>query len=414
MKILMIAPQPFFEPRGTPISIYQRLQALSTLGYQVDLVTYPLGIDISIAGVSIHRSYRLPFIKSVKIGPSWTKLLLDFFLFIKAFMLLSTNRYDVIHTHEEAAFAALFLSKVFKLPHLYDMHSSLPSQLKRSQFGNLVPAVKLFELLENWVLQTSAVVLTIGTELDVHVNGKNGRINHIRIENKSIHDLISLDDSQITRLQEKLGIQYKLPLVYTGSFEHYQGLDLLIQSAKIVVEQHPEAVFILVGGKPAQVESLKREAKKLGIQEHCLFPGIVTLEDSMVFLEIAEILLSPRTQGLSIPLKIYSYLASGKPIVATKISAHTQLLSDDLAIIVDPTLEAFANGILKLIKDADLRSQTGKRAQQFAQHEFSQERYLHKLETAYLSIKYSKPISEILSNKRAASGKSESPKAMSL
>ena len=39
MKILMVAPQPFFEPRGTPISVYQRLEALSALGHHIDLLT---------------------------------------------------------------------------------------------------------------------------------------------------------------------------------------------------------------------------------------------------------------------------------------------------------------------------------------------------------------------------------------
>lgn len=53
MKILMISPEPFFEPRGTPISVYQRLQALSALGYQVDLLTYHVGQDVDIPGLTI-------------------------------------------------------------------------------------------------------------------------------------------------------------------------------------------------------------------------------------------------------------------------------------------------------------------------------------------------------------------------
>ncbi|MBE0411088.1 MAG: glycosyltransferase family 4 protein [Anaerolineales bacterium] len=396
MKILMIAPQPFFEPRGTPISVYQRLQALSVLGYQVDLVTYPLGIDVHIPGVKIHRSPSLPFIKSIKIGPSWIKLLLDVFLFFKAYHLLLVKRYEVIHTHEEAAFMALFLSKIFRTPHLYDMHSSLPKQLGNYNFGNNFPVVKIFEFLEKSVLRTSCVVLTIGEELDEHIRKNNGQINHIRIENRSTYGLFTPDESQIAQLRDKLGLEHKLPIVYTGSFERYQGLELLLRSAKEVVDKHPEAVFIFVGGNNGQVNRMKFDAIKLGLQDYCLFTGLVTLQESMAFLEVAEILVSPRTQGLSIPLKIYSYLASGKPIVATRVSAHTELLKDDLAVLVDSTPHSFAEGILKLIDDPELRLRTGQRAQQFAQDQFSQDEYLARLETAYLSIKHSKPISEIL------------------
>ncbi len=50
MRILMIAPEPFFEPRGTPFSEFHRIRALTALGHQVDLVTYPFGEDVDDAG----------------------------------------------------------------------------------------------------------------------------------------------------------------------------------------------------------------------------------------------------------------------------------------------------------------------------------------------------------------------------
>jgi len=75
MKILMIAPQPFFEPRGTPISVYQRLAGLSNLGHTIDLSTYHIGEDVDFENVTIHRTISVPFIKSLKVGPSWQKIL---------------------------------------------------------------------------------------------------------------------------------------------------------------------------------------------------------------------------------------------------------------------------------------------------------------------------------------------------
>ena len=81
MKILMIAPEPFFEPRGTPFSEYFRIKALCHMGHTIDLVTYPLGQDKPIKGLRIFRSLKPPFVKSVKTGPSISKIFLDFFLF---------------------------------------------------------------------------------------------------------------------------------------------------------------------------------------------------------------------------------------------------------------------------------------------------------------------------------------------
>ena len=58
MRILMIAPEPFFEPRGTPFSEFHRIRALTALGHTVDLVTYPFGEDVTMAGLRVFRAIR--------------------------------------------------------------------------------------------------------------------------------------------------------------------------------------------------------------------------------------------------------------------------------------------------------------------------------------------------------------------
>ena len=66
MKILMLAPEPFFQPRGTPISVYFRTMALSDLGHEVDLVTYPLGEDVSFKNLRIFRVRNVLRLKKIK------------------------------------------------------------------------------------------------------------------------------------------------------------------------------------------------------------------------------------------------------------------------------------------------------------------------------------------------------------
>ncbi len=395
MKVLMIAPQPFFEPRGTPISVYQRLHGLSSLGYEVDLVTYHVGEDVEIPGVTIHRAPGVPFIKRVKIGPSAAKIPLDIFLFFMSFWMLLTRRYDVIHSHEEAAFFTVLFAKLFRVPHLYDMHSSLPKQLANFNFGNYAPIVKLFEMLENMVLKTCDVVLTIGSDLEDYVLFVNRQANHIRIENIAVHNDAHHETNEIDTLRQSLKLDGKMPLVYTGTFEGYQGLDVLFESACTVTRAHPNAHFVMVGGKPEQVAHWQNEVDQLGLTDHVTFTGIVALEESLKYLELADILLSPRTEGLSVPLKIYSYLHSGKPTVATDIFAHTQILDEETAVIVQPNAAAYAEGLLQLIESPQLRAEIGQNARELADRRFSKAGYLSKLERAYLAIKHSKRISDI-------------------
>src|SRR3989442_14209598 len=77
MRILMISPEPFLEPRGTPCSVYHRAKALVSLGYEVNLVTYPMGEPVTLPGLKIYRAPAVPFIPAVKMGPTADKLLLD-------------------------------------------------------------------------------------------------------------------------------------------------------------------------------------------------------------------------------------------------------------------------------------------------------------------------------------------------
>jgi len=395
MKILMISPEPFFEPRGTPISVYQRLQALSALGYQVDLLTYHLGQDVDIPGLTIHRVPSIPFIKHVKIGPSWSKAFLDVLLFCQAVLLLVKGHYDVIHSHEEAAFFSVVLSKVFRTSHLYDMHSSLPLQLENFNFGNYWPVVRLFELLESWVINTCDAVITIGGDLEKRAISINPETGLLTIDNLAVHTFdVAPTSGSVPAIREKLSLNGRLHIVYTGTFERYQGLDLLLESAEIVKEYYPQVSFILVGGNPRQLDHLQDVVRRRSLDGCIHFVGAVPPAEALAYLEMADILVSPRIEGTSVPLKIYSYLHAGRPIVATDLPAHRQLLNNEIALLVKPTGEALADGILQLIRAPDLRRRLGHQAQMFARERLDPEDYLAKVAQVYQALKPSTSVVE--------------------
>jgi glycosyltransferase involved in cell wall biosynthesis len=384
MKILMIAPEPFFEPRGTPISVYQRLSALSSLGYQVDLVTYHVGENVDINNVTIHRIMRIPYVQHVKVGPSFAKPLLDLFLLFKSFMMMIFHRYDLLHTHEEAAFIGVFLSKIFRTPHIYDMHSSLPHQLVNFKYGWRM-LIWLFTGLERWVLMNSTAIITVGEDLEVLVKNINPSANVSTIENiPLLFEDIEVTESKVEDLQRTLAIQSSQPVVvYTGTFEAYQGIDLILDSAKRLVPSYPNIRFILVGGRPDQVAHWKTKALELEVKDFIIFTGIVSPHEAACYMHLASILVSPRIKGTSVPLKIYSYLSASKPIIATSVPAHTQVLNNEVALLVDPNPEALAEGIAELIRNDELRDQLSRNAKVLADKKHNTTWYLRKLESIY-------------------------------
>jgi glycosyltransferase involved in cell wall biosynthesis len=89
-------------------------------------------------------------------------------------------------------------------------------------------------------------------------------------------------------------------------------------------------------------------------------------------------LVSPRISGTNTPLKIYSYLQSGKPIVATNIYSHTQVLNSDVAMLADPCPESFAQGILSVLGNLSLARRLAIEARMLSQHRYDFQTFVQK------------------------------------
>lgn len=346
MKILMIAPEPFFEPRGTPFSEYFRIQALSTLGHTVDLVTYPFGVDKHIPGLRIFRCRRPPGVRAVRTGPSMAKLALDFFLLLKVLQRLWREDYELIHTHEEASIIGVFCQKMTKIPHLYDMHSSLVQQMDNFNFTRSRIIIRFFKFCETVSLKNAAAVIVICRSLFDYAAGITDAAKLTLIENFMDDRPAAGKEEKSLQIEKEINPEGKKIIMYTGTLEAYQGIPLLLECMRLLDD---EFRLILIGGKENQVARLRRQIKDMNLEERVLALGEKRSKDIPYYLHAASVLVSPRIMGTNIPLKIYSYLASGVPVVATDLVTHTQSISKDIAILAAASAEPFAAAIRSAI-----------------------------------------------------------------
>jgi glycosyltransferase involved in cell wall biosynthesis len=385
MRILMIAPEPFFEPRGTPFSEYHRIRALLDLGHTVDLVTYPFGRDVTLPGLRIFRAARPPFVTRVKIGPSSAKLFLDMTLTLTALNRARQGHYDAVHSHEEGAAIGVLISAALRIPHLYDMHSSLPQQLENFAFSRSALLRWMFQVLERTAIKRSRVTVVICPHLEVTARSVVPDAHVVLIENAPGSGDLPIAGSG-KAIRESLGIDASAAMVlYTGTFEAYQGLDLLFAAARVVHETRPDARFVLAGGKPDQVARAKAQAAAAGAGG-LIFTGEQPSENIPAYLDAADVLVSPRSSGTNTPLKIYQYLRSGRVIVATRLLTHTQVLSDEVAMLTEPTAEGFARGILQAITDPVAAARIGSAAKQLADTRYTYEAYLQRTREACAAL----------------------------
>lgn len=388
MRILMVAPLPFFQPRGAPFQVYHRAAVLGRMGHEIDLVTYAVGEEVALPNVRIHRAWPVPGVSSVKVGPSLAKFPLDTLLLLKTLELLARNRYDVIHTHLEAGFFGATLGRLFRLPHVYDMHDDLAETLASSKFTRNPALIGMMRAVVRLTLRSANAIIIVYPELQQTVDalapGKPTILCHnVAVTAGEEASASPVDAARLAGLRRELDIPASAPiLLYTGTFEPYQGLDLLVESMPTVLAAHPDAVYVLVGGLPEQIAAVAAQARALGVERALRLPGRRPHGEMPAFMALADILLSPRSEGTNTPLKLFSYLDAGKPILATTIRSNTQILTPEVALLVAPSSAELARGANALLADRDLAARLAGEALTLA-GSYSYETFVARTSEAY-------------------------------
>ncbi len=130
-----------------------------------------------------------------------------------------------------------------------------------------------------------------------------------------------------------------------------QGIDLLLESLTVVVRNCPEVGLVIAGGRATDIQRYRPRTHRRGIGRHVHFVGPQPLSALRSFFNAADILVSPWRWGENTPIKIYSYLDSGKPLVATRVPAHTQVCDETMAILADPDPRQLAAALLDAIRN---------------------------------------------------------------
>jgi glycosyltransferase involved in cell wall biosynthesis len=379
MQILMISPHPVYSPRGTPISVFNRCVALCSLGHQVDLVTYPIGRDVAVDGLRYIRP-TVPGIKAVAIGPSWAKIPLNAAVSARALSTLirSRGRYDAIHSHEEAGPVGTVAARISGLPHVYDMGNDWGVVLQNYGVASDSHLVGWASAAEAQVVRRAAVTIAHFPA----IRDSLARRNPASVV-KVIHNITLEPEphpSVVAALRAHWWSDGRPLVVYAGTLERYQGVVSLIEAMALAADC--AARLVIIGGHQRQIVDLQAEATRHGVSDRVSFTGVLDPSLIPAFLAAADVLVSPRSSGSNTPLKIFSYLRSGTPIVATAIESHTQILDDRSSLLVAPTAQGLAAGLRAVLSDVVLaeRLAAGGRA---AGAPYTIEAYVHAVADAY-------------------------------
>jgi glycosyltransferase involved in cell wall biosynthesis len=280
----------------------------------------------------------------------------------------------------------VILAAILRMPHLYDMHSSLPQQLTNFAFSGSTIIRKVFLAIERLMIRRSRVVIVICPALEDTVRQIDPSAQVVLIENAPGSAGDQATPEQAAAVRRRFDLADKTPVVlYTGTFA----------AMAAVKATRPDARLLIAGGKPDQVEKARLEASAAGIGDVTIFAGERPASEIPAYLLACDALVSPRSRGTNTPLKIYQYLRSGKPIVATRLLTHTQVLDDHTAILTEASPAAFARGILTALTDTARAADVGRAARHLAETKYSYEAYLERTRRACGALAPGQPLTPV-------------------
>ncbi|MDO8445604.1 MAG: glycosyltransferase family 4 protein [Deltaproteobacteria bacterium] len=371
LKVLMIAPTPFFADRGCHVRIYEEIRALQEFGCEVVLCTYHIGRDME--GVKTERIINIPWYKKLEAGPSWQKPFLDILLLIKSFSIARRFKPDIIHAHlHEGAFIGRFISQWFGVPLLFDYQGSMTAEMADHEFLKKEGLFfRFLRRLEKWV-DMGAKIIVPSSSGSAEQLASEFHIPQVKV--KVVTDGVDTDIFRpgypVDDLRKRLGIPERRKVVaYLGLLNEYQGVDLLLTSVGDVIKKLPDTHFLVMGYP--DVEKYKEMADKLGVAANITFTGRIDYGEAPIYLCLGDIAVSAKLSKSEANGKVYNYMAAGLPTVCFDTPVNREILRDTGIYAEFGNRESLANRMVDLLSDEERLARLKKCVRERAVEELS-------------------------------------------
>lgn len=361
MKILMIAPTPFFSHRGTHIRIYEEARALEKLGHEIVIVTYHNGDDIGKyveTEIDVRRIRRWLFwYKKTEAGPDWQKVLLNIFLIRKVFYMIRTGKPDVVHGHlHEGVLIGRLMQLIFFWRNFLlvsDFHGSLVNEMKSHGYLKFNWLKSIFNFIEKKVNVIGDVaVVSDKSNVEVIKNSRNNeRVYHVS-DGVNVEHYKGLKSKEVLRKKFDIPVD-KFVVVYTGALIENKGVSHLIDSIEKTVRELPNVHFV-IGGFPD--DWVRKYVKENDLKK---FVTVVSPLNYFALAEVnslADVAVDPKDDSVQQASgKLLQYMAAGVAVICCDRAINRNYLGDDGGeYLSEVNAESIYQAVKKLYNDRGL------------------------------------------------------------
>ncbi len=377
MKIFYVF---YHEYERMPIHAVEVIEEMNRQGQQVVVVTaisrqylqglaWPKSIQVHQVPILHLRGLRMIsfFLSSFLLMPYWC---------LKASPDIVYERFSL------TSLATLWITRLLGIALVVEVNGIVTDELALSQTAGW--RLHLQELVEGWVFRGSDHLITV-TEGIRQWAGSDHSVPLEKIEtifNGTNPRKFKPFEKGLAR--QEFGLDPERPIVgYLGSLYPWCGLEHLIDASPMILEEIPDALFLIGGGQTEMKWEFERRAKHLGVEQHFVFQGEVPWDKAALFISTFDVAVAPaqftKRTGIS-PLKFYAYLACERPVVGTDLQGLGNILEERNVGKSFPVgeKEELAEAVILLLQDREMATSMGKRGREFVLKSHTWERVVEK------------------------------------
>lgn len=383
MKILALVPEPFFVVKGSSIRLEHTFSALAEAGHKVDVLCYPGGANLDIDGVRIRRVPFLPGLASFARHRGWGNPFMNLLMFLRAGWLCLRGGYEAVHVVQPACWFSLWYKRPLGRFLICDLHGPIRDTLRDTASILSRPLLPWKEAKSRRTIENADAVIVRSSGLAEKLKEEIPEGKFFFIGDAPLAASFQPDEEGAGQLRSKHGIGQNPVVVYTGSFDAAHGVDVLLRAAQRIAKSVDGVKVIFVGGESDQIARMEKLARSLDLAETCLFVGEQPMSRIPAYISAATVLVSPHLRSSYPVSKLFTYMQSGKPIVATRIPAHLDVLDESCSILVVPQAEAIADGVLRALREPLLAQGLGIEAMARVGAKYSLSSFRHRVRSVY-------------------------------
>ncbi|MEA1882913.1 MAG: glycosyltransferase family 4 protein [Thermotogota bacterium] len=355
---------------GGLIRMFELADNLKQMGRHVTLILPKIGYPKK---QTVADVIEIPFIDLPIIRP------LSFHLISSLYLLKTLSNADFIYVRQLNSFLPLMISKLCNIPSFFEIPND---PYIAYQSGS-----KMRRFFERTMDKLS---MALSNKIVVLSEWSKKRLNQLGgVPLSKIVVLPSGTDTDLFRPLEKDACCQKVGLDpsfyyigFVGTFFVHQGIDVLIDAAPLILEKFPNVRFLLVGDGP-MMNSWTDKVNQKGLQDVFIFTGQVPYKKVPEYIGTMDICVAPhfKDSNQASPVKIFDYMACGRPIVASDIEVVREIVGDSrCALLVYPGYaDDLARGIILLLQGETKRMEMAKKGREWVKVNFDRKKLAEKL-----------------------------------